>query len=101
MAVSVVAPGYTCIFEKDKECPVKTTYKLKPESLLEFCKICNLSPMNRDQNKTQFEMIMQFTMMMGDLQRKLGEATAQADIYKLLYKDQQTLNRNLTRMAKN
>lgn len=30
---------YMCIFEP-KECPVKREYKLKPESLVEFCKIC-------------------------------------------------------------
>lgn len=32
---------YACIFEKDKECPVKKDYKLRPESLVEFCKVCS------------------------------------------------------------
>lgn len=31
---------YVCIFDGSKLCPVKQEYKLKPESLVEFCKIC-------------------------------------------------------------
>lgn len=31
---------YTCVFNKDKECPVKKEYKLTPESLVSFCKVC-------------------------------------------------------------
>lgn len=30
---------YSCIFES-KSCPAKTAWKLSPESLVEFCKIC-------------------------------------------------------------
>ncbi len=32
---------YYCVFDKTIGCSVKTEYKLKPESLIEFCKICN------------------------------------------------------------
>lgn len=32
---------YPCVFDEDKACPVKKQYKLEPESLVEFCKICN------------------------------------------------------------
>ena len=32
---------YYCVFDKTIECSVKTEYKLKPESLIEFCKICD------------------------------------------------------------
>lgn len=31
---------YKCVFDKDQNCPVKLEYKLKPESLVEFCKVC-------------------------------------------------------------
>lgn len=31
---------YYCIFDVGKFCPAKTAFKLKPESLVEFCKIC-------------------------------------------------------------
>lgn len=37
---------YYCIFDKEKPCPVKTEYKLKPESLAEFCKLCKGTPIN-------------------------------------------------------
>jgi len=30
---------YLCIFE-DRECPVRVAWKLSPESLAEFCKVC-------------------------------------------------------------
>lgn len=31
---------YSCIFKIGQPCPAKTAFKLKPESLVEFCKIC-------------------------------------------------------------
>lgn len=31
---------YVCIFESGKSCPAKTAYKLSPESLAQFCKVC-------------------------------------------------------------
>ena len=31
---------YVCIFESSKSCPAKTAYKLSPESLAQFCKVC-------------------------------------------------------------
>jgi len=41
---------YGCIFQKDKECPVRVEYKLEPESLVEYCKVCaklrELTPTN-------------------------------------------------------
>lgn len=30
---------YLCIFE-NKQCPAKAAWKLSPESLVEFCKVC-------------------------------------------------------------
>lgn len=31
---------YDCAFNHDRVCPVRTMFKLKPESLVAFCKIC-------------------------------------------------------------
>jgi len=31
---------YPCVFDNSLECPVRVVYKLRPESLVEFCKIC-------------------------------------------------------------
>lgn len=72
---------YTCIFNKEKECPVKQEYKLKPESLVEFCKICGSAPFKVNQNKQQFEMMMQFITTLSDLRHQLGRA----EVYKELY----------------
>ena len=32
---------YKCCFDDSKSCSVRTLWKLKPENLVEFCKICN------------------------------------------------------------
>ncbi|MBA7490048.1 hypothetical protein ES702_00582 [subsurface metagenome] len=37
---------FNCVFRSDQECPVKTAYKLAPESLVEFCAICHINPIN-------------------------------------------------------
>lgn len=31
---------YRCIFEPDTTCPVRTKWKLRPESPVDFCKVC-------------------------------------------------------------
>ena len=36
--------SYPCIFDNAKSCEVKNVFKLVPESLLEFCKLCNQKP---------------------------------------------------------
>ena len=36
--------SYPCIFDNTKNCGVKNAFKLVPESLLEFCKLCNQKP---------------------------------------------------------
>jgi len=43
-----------CVFDNEKECPVKKEYKLKPESLVEFCKTCKINEgtKNMDIEKT-------------------------------------------------
>ncbi len=42
-------PQYICVFIPDKECPVKTQYKLQPENLLGYCTICYINPTNRQE----------------------------------------------------
>jgi len=74
---------YTCIFDPKQKCPVKTSYKLVPESLVEFCKICK----SRSEEKTAFEAFMQSMTQMGKLQREIGQKTAEAELYKKLYED--------------
>ena len=34
----------TCVFNNKEICSVKTEFKLKPESLVEFCKLCDKNP---------------------------------------------------------
>jgi len=49
---------YNCIFDLERECPVKTSYKLKPESLVEFCKICRqpeLEKIKLEKAKMEFQ----------------------------------------------
>jgi hypothetical protein len=31
---------YPCIFRLDEDCPVRKEFKLKPENLVKWCKIC-------------------------------------------------------------
>ena len=76
---------YYCIFDKKQPCPVKEEYKLKPESLNEFCKICNFAPANLQEKRMVFDVLMQMTQVY----RELGQKTAEADIYKKLYEDAQ------------
>lgn len=76
---------YTCIFDPKQKCPVKTEYKLKPESLVEFCKICRVP--NAGKRKLEFETFIHLSTAMGDIQRKLGEQTALAEVYKKLYEE--------------
>lgn len=52
--------GYNCVF-LNQSCPVRAVYKLRPESLVEFCKTCPLIKDRTDAAKTndnrQTEMI--------------------------------------------
>jgi redox-regulated HSP33 family molecular chaperone len=50
--------GYYCVFDKDVECSVKNEYKLTPESLNDYCKICAKSGPNQQQGKIM-EMVAQ------------------------------------------
>jgi len=78
---------YTCIFDKKAECPVKQEYKLQPESLIEFCKICNKAPSTSENRKFEFEAFLNATKLMGDLSRQLGEQSAKAEMYQKLYEE--------------
>ena len=41
-------PVYYCIWTDDKiVCKVRTAYKLKPESLILFCRFCTELPLNK------------------------------------------------------
>jgi len=42
---------YFCVFKR-QECPVRKEYKLQPENLLEYCKICYINPTNEQEPKT-------------------------------------------------
>ena len=72
-----------CVFDSSKVCQVKQSFKLTPESLVEFCKLCK--PQQAD--KMQSEMIMQFVMQMNSQQRDLGEKAVRAEIYERLYRE--------------
>lgn len=37
---------YPCVFDEEIMCPVRKTFKLSPESLVEFCKCCKLDQKN-------------------------------------------------------
>ena len=76
-----------CIFDPSKSCPAKKAFKLQPESLVEFCKVCTFAPVNVSQQKQMLEVFMQITMTMGNLQRDLGKQTALAEVYEKLYEE--------------
>jgi len=40
MILSQTVYTYPCVFDLTKDCPVKKAYKLRPESLVLFCKEC-------------------------------------------------------------
>lgn len=40
-------PKFNCVFRTEQECPVKTAFKLQPESLVEYCAICHINPTNK------------------------------------------------------
>ena len=45
---------YNCIFDHSLKCPVRTEYKLQPESLVDFCALCG----NRStKNKRDIELL--------------------------------------------
>jgi len=54
---------YVCIFESGKSCPAKTAYKLSPESLAQFCKVCV--------EKTKWDTIIQAMKMMAEMATSL------------------------------
>jgi len=39
---------YPCVYGLTDDCPVKHEYKLKPESLVEFCKKCHILSKHRE-----------------------------------------------------
>lgn len=39
---------YYCVFDSTQECPVREQFKLQPENLLEFCKLCSKTPIKRE-----------------------------------------------------
>ncbi len=57
---------YICIFE-NVPCPAKTAYKLSPESLAQFCKVCV--------EKTKWDTIMQAMKMMAEMATSLQKNT--------------------------
>ena len=86
--------GYFCVFDKEVECSVKTQYKLTPESLNDYCKICAKSGPNQQQGKimdmvaqvaSQFiSRIMDSQKEKEQLQYQLGKMTAIAEMHHTL-----------------
>ena len=76
---------YFCIFDAKKPCPVKKEFKLKPESLVEFCNICKAPTIGI--KIQELKMIMDLVFEYGRMQKELGQKTAEADLYKKLYED--------------
>ncbi len=44
-------PKFNCVFRPEQECTVKAAFKLQPESLVEYCKICHINPTNKPELK--------------------------------------------------
>ena len=72
--------SYTCVFDSTKQCEVKQTFKLVPESLVEFCKICHQAP-NQPDFKTFFDII----RVVSDLKERIGGLNAEIEIYKPIF----------------
>lgn len=82
--------GYYCVFDKDVECSVKNEYKLTPESLNDYCKICAKSGPNQQQGKIMdmvAQVAAQFLSKVMDsqkekeqLQYNLGRMTATVEL---------------------
>ena len=88
---------YFCAFNRERLCPVRTEYKLKPESLIEFCKVCPSFPSKQSQT-LQWGLIAEITKQTiievssivkegNKLQRELGEFKAKAELYQKLYEE--------------
>jgi len=43
---------YLCVFAAGP-CPVRMQFKLQPENLLEYCKICHLNPSNKQEPRQE------------------------------------------------
>jgi len=43
---------YPCVWNPKVVCPIRTIWKLKPESLVEWCKICDKLPLHKKRRKT-------------------------------------------------
>lgn len=56
---------YVCIFDTSKQCPAKAAWKLSPESLVEFCKICV--------EKIKWDTLMKGLEAFANIQRKKAE----------------------------
>lgn len=59
------ATKYVCIFDASKQCPAKVAWKLSPESLVEFCKICV--------EKMKWDTLMQGLQLFANMQQKKTE----------------------------
>ena len=71
---------YSCVFDSNKRCEVKGAFKLVPESLVEFCKICRQAS-NQPDPKTFFDII----KTVNDLRERIGALNAEVEIYKPIF----------------
>lgn len=91
---------YTCVYLATTPCPVKVAYKLVPESLVEFCKICNINPlmtketpnlvlvtnslvelvdrMSERQEKRDMTFIQAFAQVLSNFKTTMAEATTRS-----------------------
>lgn len=59
--------GYNCLFEQGKECGIRTQWKLIPENMVEWCKVC------RGQGTSESMKIFDRLITMIDDMRQKGE----------------------------
>ncbi len=73
---------YMCIFEDGKSCPAKTAYKLSPESLAQFCKVC-VEKTKWDTMLKAFELVSTVMMNQKKSEENESKATLETEFQKL------------------
>ena len=66
---------YPCIFKGSIDCPVKEAFKLSPESLVEYCKVCYLRPKEEEGKTVQEEEVIAFARTRQLMLRRSAECT--------------------------
>lgn len=62
---------FNCVFRPDEECPVKTAFKLQPESLVEYCAVCYVNLVNRQEPRHEIVKTDPMTIVLQNLPKLL------------------------------